>query len=364
MAIINFTHKSGLYSIEKREVTVKKEDCEQLGYYHKLIHVIKKPHPMTYLEIWNDTQTIILYLPEEFETNYILFLVFYVSNNDPERPLIVEIWTKDHNVSRYSYSEMVQKNYTSITGLTKLGNNLAKELKDELYKIGGKITFIVDKAEDYKDVKVRKEPTTDEKFVMITHLPQCEFKSSILTCSNQCNLMEYLSNDYDSRTLKAIVVYFYVHDKKFKVPLLVALEAAEKQNSLHLEYWSFDGMDGLRKKYTILSTSKAPIVHDVNTIYGSYQNEINWLITKDELKHEKCIEKKETGSTEESNELYETQVSLKSCSKRHNGEKKKSEVGFVGVIILVVLTFFLVGGLVTVTTYKYYNKYKGYYGNH
>ncbi|UKK01741.2 hypothetical protein MACK_001094 [Theileria orientalis] len=364
MAIFNFIFKSGLYIIEQREVTVKKEDCAQLGYYHKLIHVIKKPHPMTYLEIWNDAQTIIMYLTEEYETNFILFLVFYVSNNDPERPLIVEVWMKDHSVRRYSYSEMVQKNYTSITGLTELSNNLAKELKDELYKIGGRITFIVDKAEDYKDMKVKKEPTTDENFIMITHSPQCEFKSSTLTCSNLCNLMDYMSNDYDSRTLKGIVVYFYVQDKNFKVPLLVALEPTEDESPLNLEYWTFSGMDGLRKKYTILSRSKSPIVNYVNTIYGIHENEINWLITRENLKYERCIDKKETGSTEESNELYETQVSLKHCSKKQNGQEKKSGVGLFGVIVLVILSFFLVGSLVTVTTYKYYKKYKGYYGKY
>lgn len=366
MAIINFTLSTGSYTIANREVTVKKDDCKELGNYQKYIHVIKKPHPMSELQIWNDTKTIILYLPDEYESNYILFLVFYVRNNDPDRPLIVEIWTQDHNVSRYSYSEMVEKNYGFITDLKKLGNDVAKELKDELYKIGERLKFIVDKAEDYKDVKVEKEPTEDKNFVMFTHSPQCEFKSSILTCSNKCNLTEYLPNDYDSKTLKAIVVYFHVRDTKFKVPLLVALEAINKNYSLHLEYWSFDGMDEMRKKYSILASSKKSAIEDVKAIYKTYEKEINRLINKedDNEEEETMGGKKETGSTEESNELYENHYSLKSGSKRHKGDKNEHGIGFVGVVILVFLTFFLVGGLVTVTAYKYYKKYKGYYGRY
>ncbi|UKJ90741.2 hypothetical protein MACJ_001675 [Theileria orientalis] len=346
MGVINFTFNRGLYIIGNHEVTVESEDCIKLGNYRKFIHMFKKPHPMNELEIMNKSDTVVLYLTDD--------------KNNPEMPLVVEIWTKDYEVRRYSYSEMVEKNYGSITHLTKLSDNLAKELKDELYKIGGRISFIVDKAEDYKDVKVTKEPIKDEDFLMIAHSPQCEFKSSILTCSNQCDLLGYMAVDYNSKELKAIVVYFHVNDKKFKVPLLVALEATKKENGLHLEYWAFDGMEGKMKKYSILSSSKIPIINDVKAVYYSYENEINSLISKDDQKQAEMPEKMETGSTEQSNELYKSQVSFKNLSKRHYGEKKKSGAGLVGIIALVLVTFFVIGAIVTISAYQYYKDYKGY----
>ncbi|BAM40595.1 hypothetical protein TOT_020000850 [Theileria orientalis strain Shintoku] len=332
MAAINFEFKKGVYIIGRQEISVMDKDCGELGNYHMYIHAFKKPHPMGELEIRNKSETVLLYLTEDYETNHILFLAFYVSNNNPERPLTVQIWRSDHSARMYSYSEMLEKSYSEISKLRELSRDLAKELKDELYKIGGRITFMVDKGEDYKDVKVKKEPAEDKSFVKITHSPQCEFKSSTLRCSSQCDLLNYMTSDYNSKTLKGIVVYFHLSDVKLRVPLLVSIQATKRENTPYMEHWAYDGMDGLKKMYSIMGSREDPIV-DVRAVYYSHENQCS------------------------------RQVSFKGDSRIYIVETRKNKGSLAGVVLMVLVSFITIGGIVAVSAYKYYKRYGGYHGS-